>query len=76
MLRSRFQSLPGAFNACLIPLEKDEKRKGLKATFSRKFAEVLTVIVFTVVAIPFMCYSLVLKIYDSDDDSLAFSDSV
>ncbi|XP_057954435.1 callose synthase 3 [Malania oleifera] len=41
MLRSRFQSLPGAFNACLIPEEKSEpKRKGLKATFSRRFAEI------------------------------------
>ncbi|CAN1827742.1 Callose synthase 1 [Linum perenne] len=41
MLRSRFQSLPGAFNACLVPAEKSEtnKRKGLKATFSRKFSE-------------------------------------
>ncbi|KAH9774697.1 callose synthase 2 [Citrus sinensis] len=44
MLRSRFQSLPGAFNACLIPVEKNEKtkKKGLKATFSRKFDEVTT----------------------------------
>ncbi|XP_048231950.1 callose synthase 1 isoform X2 [Ricinus communis] len=42
MLRSRFQSLPGAFNACLIPVENSEKtkKKGLKATFSRKFNEV------------------------------------
>lgn len=42
MLRSRFQSLPGAFNACLIPEEKAEptKKKGLKATFSRNFAAV------------------------------------
>lgn len=41
MLRSRFQSLPGAFNACLIPEEKSEpKKKGLKATFSRNFAQV------------------------------------
>lgn len=42
MLRSRFQSLPGAFNACLIPEDKteDKKKRGLKATFSRKFAEV------------------------------------
>lgn len=41
MLRSRFQSLPGAFNACLIPVEKGYKpKKGLKATFSRKFDEV------------------------------------
>ncbi|GAB4835146.1 Callose synthase 3 [Ancistrocladus abbreviatus] len=41
MLRSRFQSLPGAFNTCLIPLEKSEpKRKGLKATLSRKFEEI------------------------------------
>ncbi|KAG8646373.1 callose synthase 1 isoform X1 [Manihot esculenta] len=42
MLRSRFQSLPGAFNWNLIPVEKSEKikRKGLKATFSRKFTEI------------------------------------
>ncbi|XP_019187117.1 PREDICTED: callose synthase 2-like [Ipomoea nil] len=41
MLRSRFQSLPGAFNACLIPLEKKEKaKKGLTAALSRKFDEV------------------------------------
>ncbi|XP_042488374.1 callose synthase 3-like isoform X2 [Macadamia integrifolia] len=42
MLRSRFQSLPGAFNASLIPVEKSEtpKRKGLKATLCRKFAEI------------------------------------
>ncbi|CAA0815271.1 Callose synthase 3 [Striga hermonthica] len=39
MLRSRFQSLPGAFNACLIPEEKNEtvKKKGLRAIFARKF---------------------------------------
>ncbi|XP_030967643.1 callose synthase 2-like [Quercus lobata] len=39
MLRSRFESLPGAFNACLIPVERNEKtkKKGLKATFSSKF---------------------------------------
>ncbi|PQQ19843.1 callose synthase 2 [Prunus yedoensis var. nudiflora] len=40
MLRSRFESLPGAFNNYLIPVEKNEqtKKKGiLKATFSRKF---------------------------------------
>lgn len=43
MLRSRFESLPGAFNAGLIPSEKSEKTKkrGLKATFSRKFTEVI-----------------------------------
>ncbi|XP_059429672.1 callose synthase 3 [Corylus avellana] len=41
MLRSRFQSLPGAFNARLIPEEKSEpKKKGIKATLSRKFAEI------------------------------------
>lgn len=42
MLRSRFQSLPGAFNARLIPLEKagGRKKKGLKATFSRKFDQI------------------------------------
>ncbi|XP_051148401.1 callose synthase 1-like [Andrographis paniculata] len=37
MLRSRFESIPGALNACLIPAEKDEKPKGLKATLSRKY---------------------------------------
>lgn len=41
MLRSRFESLPGAFNACLIPEEKSEPRKkGLKATLSRRFDQV------------------------------------
>ncbi|GAV73698.1 LOW QUALITY PROTEIN: Glucan_synthase domain-containing protein/DUF605 domain-containing protein/FKS1_dom1 domain-containing protein, partial [Cephalotus follicularis] len=41
MLRSRFQSLPGAFNECLIPEEKSEpKKKGLRATFSRNYAEI------------------------------------
>lgn len=41
MLRSRFESLPGAFNACLIPEEKCEPRKkGLKATLSRRFDQV------------------------------------
>uniref|UniRef100_A0AAU6MVC4 1,3-beta-glucan synthase n=1 Tax=Paeonia lactiflora TaxID=35924 RepID=A0AAU6MVC4_PAELC len=42
MLRSRFLSLPGAFNGCLIPEEKSEpvKRKGFKATLSRNYAEV------------------------------------
>ncbi|GLT55537.1 hypothetical protein SLA2020_286500 [Shorea laevis] len=42
LLRSRFQSLPGAFNACLIPVERNEKtkKKGLKATFSRTFEEI------------------------------------
>ncbi|PON69192.1 Glycosyl transferase [Parasponia andersonii] len=44
MLRSRFQSIPGAFNDCLIPKEKSEqiKKKGLKATFFRKYDEVLS----------------------------------
>lgn len=41
MLRSRFESLPGAFNACLIPEEQSEpKKKGLKATLSRNFSVV------------------------------------
>lgn len=42
MLRSRFQSLPGAFNACLVPNEKSEsaKKRGIKATFFRKFDQV------------------------------------
>lgn len=45
LLRSRFESIPGAFNARLIPVENDEKPKGLKATFStfsRKFPEIET----------------------------------
>ncbi|TQD85101.1 hypothetical protein C1H46_029385 [Malus baccata] len=40
MLRSRFESLPGAFNNFLIPVERNEqtKKKGiLQAFFSRKF---------------------------------------
>ncbi|KAG5015805.1 hypothetical protein JHK85_021941 [Glycine max] len=42
LLRSRFDSIPGAFNACLIPTEQTEKKKkrGLKATFSRRFDQV------------------------------------
>ncbi|GLT70020.1 hypothetical protein SLA2020_421250 [Shorea laevis] len=41
MLRSRFQSLPGAFNSCLIPAEKsDVKKKGILRFFSRSFPEV------------------------------------
>ncbi|KAM3731408.1 hypothetical protein ACB098_12G161500 [Castanea mollissima] len=41
MLRSRFQSLSGAFNACLIPVENNEKTKeGMNATFSYKFEEI------------------------------------
>ncbi|KAI8570355.1 hypothetical protein RHMOL_Rhmol01G0028600 [Rhododendron molle] len=40
MLRSRFQSLPGAFNARLIPPEKNEQpNKGLEAALSGKFHE-------------------------------------
>ncbi|XP_047315043.1 callose synthase 2 [Impatiens glandulifera] len=41
LLRSRFQSLPGAINACLIPTEKIEQpKKGLKATLTGKVYEV------------------------------------
>ncbi|XP_022146133.1 callose synthase 1 [Momordica charantia] len=42
MLRSRFQTLPGAFNACLMPMEKKEhtRKKGLMATLGRKFDEI------------------------------------
>ncbi|KAJ1398852.1 Vacuolar protein sorting-associate protein Vta1/Callose synthase, N-terminal [Sesbania bispinosa] len=42
LLRSRFDSIPGAFNACLIPMDQTEKKqkKGLKATFFRKFDQV------------------------------------
>ncbi|KAK8637221.1 hypothetical protein V6N13_064645 [Hibiscus sabdariffa] len=37
MLRSRFQSLPGAFNAYLVPTDKSQKRG---FSLSRRFAEV------------------------------------
>ncbi|KAK4758148.1 hypothetical protein SAY87_019449 [Trapa incisa] len=41
MLRSRFQSFPAAFNARLIPKEKNEsKNHGLNATLSRNFTEI------------------------------------
>ncbi|KAM0946799.1 putative 1,3-beta-glucan synthase [Dioscorea sansibarensis] len=42
MLRSRFQSMPGAFNARLIPVERPEetKKKGLKASLSQRFARI------------------------------------
>nr|XP_023892902.1 callose synthase 2-like isoform X4 [Quercus suber] len=41
MLRSRFQSLPGAFIACLIPVEINQKSKvGTNDTFSYKFEEI------------------------------------
>ncbi|GMY16153.1 callose synthase 3 isoform X2 [Fagus crenata] len=44
MLRSRFESLPGAFNVSLIPEEKSEPKKkgvkGLKATLSRKIVSI------------------------------------
>ncbi|XP_059628840.1 callose synthase 3 [Cornus florida] len=41
MLRSRFESLPGAFNGRLMPEERNEpaRKKGLKATLSRNFTE-------------------------------------
>ncbi|XP_035541393.1 callose synthase 2 isoform X2 [Juglans regia] len=44
MLRSRFQSLPGAFNARLVPVERngETKKKGLKDTSSHKFDEIPT----------------------------------
>lgn len=43
MLRSRFQSIPGAFNACLIPKDTDKpvKKKRLRDAFIRKYDEVL-----------------------------------
>ncbi|GAU38073.1 hypothetical protein TSUD_318670 [Trifolium subterraneum] len=37
MLRSRFQSLPGAFNTCLVPTDKRKRRKGF--SLSKRFAE-------------------------------------
>lgn len=51
MLRSRFQSLPGAFNACLVPKEQPEhKKKGLKATFSRRFPNVSYLLIYSTTA--------------------------
>ncbi|KAM7257949.1 hypothetical protein ACFE04_013690 [Oxalis oulophora] len=41
MLRSRFQSLPGAFNTYLVPTEKTRK-KGF--SLSKRFAEVVTIL--------------------------------
>ncbi|GKV51456.1 hypothetical protein SLEP1_g58112 [Rubroshorea leprosula] len=41
MLRSRFQSLPGAFNYRLIPADdRDKSKKGIWGFFSRRFLEV------------------------------------
>ncbi|XP_014497796.1 callose synthase 5 [Vigna radiata var. radiata] len=37
MLRSRFLSLPGAFNTCLVPSDKKQKER---FSFSKKFAEI------------------------------------
>ncbi|GAV58897.1 Glucan_synthase domain-containing protein/DUF605 domain-containing protein/FKS1_dom1 domain-containing protein [Cephalotus follicularis] len=37
MLRSRFQSLPGAFNTCLVPSDKTQKRG---FSLSKRFAEI------------------------------------
>ncbi|TYJ21863.1 hypothetical protein E1A91_A08G090700v1 [Gossypium mustelinum] len=43
MLRSRFGSLPGAFNDCLIPGDKSEKKKkGFWLFFSRSFGQPLS----------------------------------
>lgn len=40
MLRSRFQSLPGAFNTYLVPSDKTQKRG---FSLSKRFAEVVLV---------------------------------
>ncbi|KAG6532765.1 hypothetical protein ZIOFF_006615 [Zingiber officinale] len=42
MLRSRFQSMPSAFNACLIPPEKSEasRSSGFRAALSSKFEQI------------------------------------
>ncbi|CAK9310309.1 unnamed protein product [Citrullus colocynthis] len=42
MLRSRFLSLPGAFNVCLMPEEKTNhiRKKGLMVNLGRKFDEI------------------------------------
>lgn len=41
MLRSRFQSLPGAFNTFLVPTDQKKKKR---FSLSKKFAEVVTVL--------------------------------
>lgn len=57
MLRSRFQSIPGAFNDRLVPHDnrEDTKKKGFKATFSRKFDQVwlrlLCLAIFTIISL-------------------------
>lgn len=40
MLRSRFSSLPGAFNESLVPDEDNRARKGF--SFSRDFEKVMS----------------------------------
>lgn len=42
MLRSRFDSIPLAFNACLIPVETSDakRKKGLKSYLHSRFKEV------------------------------------
>jgi hypothetical protein len=48
MLRSRFQSLPGAFNACLVPPTKErEQKKGLKTFLSQTFEQVKYCLIYT-----------------------------
>lgn len=50
MLGSRFESLPGAFNEKLIPLEKSgPRKKGFKAVFSSKFEGVSIFVVISLV---------------------------
>ena len=41
MLRSRFQSLPGAFNTYLVPSDKSQKKR---FSLSKRFAEVALVL--------------------------------
>lgn len=42
MLRSRFDSIPLAFNSCLIPVEKSDskRKKGLRSYLHNRFKEV------------------------------------
>lgn len=42
MLRSRFDSIPLAFNSCLIPVETSDakRKKGLKSYLHNRFKEV------------------------------------
>lgn len=55
MLRSRFLSLPGAFNTYLVPNDKVEKKR---FSLSKSFNEVYFVLTFSVVYMLFILQSM------------------